>query len=51
MLNIREVSEKKLYHALDSINEKKSELIQKRVFNSVKDTYHLNFRGLFFCCY
>jgi len=48
MLDISEVSEKKLYHALDSISEKNLELIQKKIFDSVKHKYDLSPEGYFF---
>jgi len=48
MLNIKEVSEKKLYHAMDSINEKNSDIIQKKIFNSVKHVHKLKPKGYFF---
>jgi len=48
ILNIKEVSEKKLYHALDSINGKNFELVQKKIFNSVKHVYNLKSSGYFF---
>ena len=48
ILNIREVSEKKLYFALDSINDKNFELVQKQIFNSVKHFYNFKPEGYFF---
>jgi len=48
MLNIKEVSEKKLYFAMDSINEKNSDSIQKKIFNSVKLKHDLKPKGYFF---
>ena len=48
MLNIDDLSEKKLYHALDSINEKNSLLIQRDIYNSVKEVYNLNSKGYVF---
>ena len=48
MLNIKELSEKKLYHAMDSITEKNSDLIQKKIFNSVKHVHKLKPKGYFF---
>jgi len=48
MLNIKEVSEKKLYHAMDSITDKNSDLIQKKIFNSVKHIHKLKPKGYFF---
>lgn len=48
MLDIDAVSEKKLYNAMDSINDEKSEKIQKRIFNEVKNTYQLKPKGYFF---
>ena len=48
MLEIKEVSEKKLYYALDSIDDKNSQLAQKKIFNSVKEVYNLKPEGYFF---
>jgi transposase len=48
MLHINDVSEKKLYNALDSINEKNIEPIQKNIFNTVKHKYNLEPKGYFF---
>ncbi|MBU3913787.1 MAG: IS1634 family transposase [Nanoarchaeota archaeon] len=48
ILSIEDVSEKKLYNALDSITDEKSEHIQKRIFNSVKETYQLKSTAHFF---
>lgn len=48
MLSINEVSEKKLYHALDSVCGKKLELTQKKIFNAVKLGYNLYPKGYFF---
>ena len=48
MLNIDELSEKKLYHALDSINEKNSLSIQKDIFNSVKEVYKIDSKSYVF---
>ena len=48
ILNIREVSEKKLYCALDSINDKNFELVQKQIFNSVKHFYNFKPEGYFY---
>ena len=48
MLNIKEVSEKKLYYAMDSVTEKNSDLIQKKIFNSVKHVHKLKPKGYFF---
>jgi len=48
ILNIDEISEKKLYNALDSINEKNLIPIQKAIFNSVKDKYNLESQGYIF---
>lgn len=48
MLNIQEVSEKKLYYALDSIDDKNSELVQKKIFKSIKNFYNLKPEGYFF---
>ena len=48
MLDIEDISEKKLYHALDSINDKNSENIQKQIFSAVKDKYELHHEGYFF---
>ena len=48
MLNIQDVSEKKLYYALDSINDKNSEVIQRRIFRSVQEIYKLIPKSYFF---
>lgn len=48
ILNIKELSEKKLYHALDSIDENNSMDIQKNIFNSIKEKYGLDAKGYVF---
>ena len=48
MLKIKEVSEKKLYYALDSINDKNSELIQRKIFRSVQEIYKIIPKSYFF---
>lgn len=48
ILKIREVSEEKLYNALDSIDERNLGVIQKKIFRSVTDVYNLQPRGYFF---
>jgi transposase len=48
ILNINELSEKKLYHALDSIDDKNSMSIQKNIFNSVKEKYRIDSKGYAF---
>jgi len=48
ILRIRDVSEKKLYNALDSIDEKNLSVIQKKIFRSVTDVYKLQPKGYFF---
>src|SRR3989338_4887255 len=48
ILNIKEVSEEKLYNALDSINEEKLSVIQKKIFRSVTEVYKLQPEGYFF---
>jgi len=48
MLNIADVSEKKLYNAMDSITDKKSECIQRKIFRSVQEVYNLKPKGYFF---
>ena len=48
ILSIREVSEEKLYNALDSIDEKNLSVMQKKIFRSVTDTYNLQPKGYFF---
>lgn len=48
MLEIEEVSEKKLYNALDSINDKNSELIQRKIFRSVQEIYKIVPKSYFF---
>ena len=48
MLNIQDVSEKKLYYAMDSINDKNSEVIQGRIFRSVQEIYKIIPKSYFF---
>jgi transposase len=48
MLNIKEISEKKLYKALDSIDEKNLPSLQKKIFEAVKKQYKLETGGHFF---
>lgn len=48
ILGIGGISEKKLYDALDSINEINSLSMQKDIFNSIKKTYDLNSKGYLF---
>ncbi|MEK7870295.1 MAG: IS1634 family transposase [Nitrospirota bacterium] len=48
MLNIADVSEKKLYNAMDSITDKNSEHIQRKIFHSVQEIYNLKPKGYFF---
>lgn len=48
LLRIKEVSEEKLYNALDSIDERNLSLIQKKIFESVTKAYGLHPRGYFF---
>lgn len=48
LLKIKEVSEEKLYQALDSTNDKDFELVQKKIFNKVQEVYKLKPRGYFF---
>lgn len=48
ILRIRDVSEEKLYNALDSINEKNLSIIQKKIFRSVSEVYNLEPKGYFF---
>ena len=48
ILNIKEVSEEKLYNALDSIKEKDINVIQRKIFRSVTETYNLHSEGYFF---
>src|SRR3989344_1600919 len=48
ILNIKEVSEEKLYNALDSINEENLGVIQKKIFRSVTEVYKLQPKGYFF---
>lgn len=48
MLSIADVSEKKLYAAMDSINDTSSEVIQKNIFRSVQKAYKLNSDAYFF---
>src|SRR3989339_665858 len=42
------VSKKKLYNALDSINDENLELIQRKIFRSVQDTYKIIPKSYFF---
>lgn len=48
LLKIKEVSEEKLYQALDSTNEKDFELVQKKIFNKVQEVYKIQSKGYFF---
>lgn len=48
ILRISDVSEKKLYNALDSIDERDFSVIQKKIFRSVTDVYKLQPKGYFF---
>lgn len=48
ILDIEEVSEKRLYQAMDSITDDTIEEIQLQIFNSVKEHYDLNPEGYFF---
>lgn len=48
MLQIQDVSEQKLYNALDSIDERNYTLIQKNIFRAVTEKYHLKPKGIFF---
>ena len=48
ILKIRDVSEEKLYNALDSIDEKNLSVMQKKIFKSVTDAYNLQPKGYFF---
>lgn len=48
ILNLKEVSEKKLYQALDSTNDKDFELVQKKIFNKVQEVYKIKPMGYFF---
>ena len=48
MLSISDVSEKKLYEALDSVNDNSSEIIQKNIFRSVREVYELAPDAYFF---
>jgi len=48
MLSIREVTEKKLYNAMDSISDELSEPVQRQIFNAVRTHYDLEPRGYFF---
>ncbi len=48
ILKISDVSEEKLYNSLDSINERNFSVIQKKIFRSVLDVYHLQPKGYFF---
>lgn len=48
VLDIKDISEKKLYSALDSINDVDSEKIQKRIFESLQERYDLKPKSHFF---
>jgi len=48
MLSISDVSEKKLYAALDSVNDNSSEIIQKNIFRSVREVYNISSDSYFF---
>ncbi len=48
ILRINDLSEKKLYAALDSIDERNLSVIQKKIFRSVTETYKLQPKGYFF---
>jgi len=48
ILGVQDVSEKKLYNALDSINDENLELIQRKIFRSVQDTYKIIPKSYFF---
>lgn len=48
MLSIKEVSEKKLYDALDAMQERNTEQVQKNIFTQVKEAYNLKPKGYFF---
>ena len=48
MLSIQNVSEQKLYNALDSIDERDYSLVQKRIFREVTRQFHLKPKGMFF---
>src|SRR3989344_4830241 len=48
ILKIKEVSEEKLYNALDSINDKNLAVIQRKIFRSVTEEYNLHPKGYFF---
>lgn len=48
ILKIKDVSEEKLYNALDSIDEKNISSIQKKIFRSVTEVYELYPNGYFF---
>lgn len=48
ILTISDVSEEKLYHALDSIDERNFSVMQKKIFRSVTEVYGLQPKGYFF---
>jgi len=48
ILKIKEVSEEKLYNALDSIDERNLSVMQKKIFEKVTETYNLHPKGYFF---
>jgi len=48
ILSINDVSEEKLYNALDSIDERNISTIQKKIFRKVIEVFNLQPRGYFF---
>lgn len=48
MLKIQDVSEQKLYNALDSLDERNYGFIQRNIFRAVTEKYHLKPKGIFF---
>ncbi|MEK7173113.1 MAG: IS1634 family transposase, partial [Patescibacteria group bacterium] len=48
ILMISDVSEEKLYNSLDSIDERNLSVIQKKIFRSVTEVFHLQPKGYFF---
>lgn len=48
ILRISDVSEEKLYNALDSIDERNLSVIQKKIFRSITSVYNLKPKGYFF---
>jgi len=48
ILNIEQVTEKRLLNALDSLEEHDSDILQRNIFNSVKHKYNLKVSGILY---